>query len=243
MDRREIPPVQAQSLTEACIEHLERMILSGELAINERLPSERDFAARLKVSRPILHQALVDLEAKGLVRIEPRKGVYISDYRRDGSLAMLSSLLAYHDGRLAPELNQSMIDMRLLVETETARLAAQNRTAAHMSDLRRLLDAEHQAAGEDPQALTDLDFSFHHTIAIASGNLVYPLLVNSFKDVYTSLTGEFFRRHFNSGVIETVRRFHQDLVDALERRDPDSAAQTMAGMLRHGEKFLKGGGV
>lgn len=237
----EIEPIQAQSLKEACIERLEHMILSGELAIGERLPSEREFAARLNVSRPVLHQALVDLETKGLVRIEPRKGVYISDYRRDGSLAILSSLLSYHDGQLSSDLSQSLIDMRLLVETEAARLAALNRTAAQIAELRQLLDAERLAAGEAPQALTDLDFSFHHTVAIASGNLVYPLILNSFKDVYTSLTGEFFRRNFDTDVIEEVQRYHRQVVDALEVKDPDAAGRAMAEMLRHGEKYIKGG--
>jgi len=109
-----IEPIQVQSLKEACVARLEKMVLSGELKIGERLPSERDFASRLNVSRPVLHQALVDLEAKGLVQIIPRRGVFISDYRRDGSLAMLSSLLSYHNGQLAPDFGQSMLDMRML---------------------------------------------------------------------------------------------------------------------------------
>ena len=215
-----IEPIQVQSLKEACAARLEQMILSGELEIGERLPSERSFAARLNVSRPVLHQALVDLEAKGLVRIIPRRGVFISDYRRDGSLAMLSSLLSYHNGTLSPDFNQSMLDMRMLLETETARLAAQYRTELQMVEFRELLAAEIMAADSDPQTLTDLDFSFHHSIAIASGNLVYPLIINSFKDVYTGLTGIFFRRYFGTQVITAVHAYHQQLVDAFENRRP-----------------------
>ncbi len=235
-----IEPIQVQSLKEACAARLEQMILSGELEIGERLPSERSFAARLNVSRPVLHQALVDLEAKGLVRILPRRGVFISDYRRDGSLAMLSSLLSYHNGALSPDLNQSMLDMRMLLETETARLAAQYRTEVQMGEFRELLAAEIMAADSDPQTLTDLDFSFHHSIAIASGNLVYPLIINSFKDVYTGLTGIFFRRYFGTQVITAVHAYHQQLVVAFESRDTDSAVGTMLDMLKHGEGYLKG---
>jgi DNA-binding FadR family transcriptional regulator len=235
-----IEPIQVQSLKEACAARLEQMILSGELEIGERLPSERSFAAQLNVSRPVLHQALVDLEAKGLVRILPRRGVFISDYRRDGSLALLSSLLSYHNGALSPDLNQSMLDMRMLLETETARLAAQYRTELQMVEFRELLAAEIMAADSDPQTLTDLDFSFHHSIAIASGNLVYPLIINSFKDVYTGLTGIFFRRYFGTQVITAVHAYHQQLVVAFENRDPDSAVGTMLDMLKHGEGYLKG---
>ena len=236
----EIKPIQVQSLKEACIAQLEQMILSGELTIGERLPSERDFAARLKVSRPVLHQALVDLEAKGLVQIEPRRGVFISDFRRDGSLAMLSSLLSYHNGSLGPEISQSMLEMRQLLETETARLAAVNRTDEQLAWLKYLLDREIMAPVDGPEALTDFDFEFHLSIAIASGNLVYPMMINSFKEVYTSLTGKFFEEYFHTGVIADVHRFHIKLVAAIADQDPDSAAQTMSEMLTHGEGYLKG---
>ena len=236
----DIEPIQVQSLKEACISRLEQIILSGELKIGERLPSERDFASKLNVSRPVLHQALVDLEAKGLVQIVPRRGVFISDYRRDGSLAMLSSLLSYHNGELAPDFGQSMLDMRMLLETETARLASQNRTDQHLAEFQIILGQELEAADSDPQTLTDLDFAFHLAIAIASGNLVYPLIINSFKGVYTNLTGEFFRKYVGSKVVAEVHQYHRKLVDAFTKQEPDSAVQIMIEMLKHGENYLKG---
>ena len=242
MLNKDIKPIQIQSLKEACVARLEQMILSGELTIGERLPSERDFAARLNVSRPVLHQALVDLQAKGLVQIIPRRGVFISDYRRDGSLAMLSSLLSYHNGQLAPDFGQSMLDMRMLLETETARLAAGNRSEAQLGEFRELLAQEEKAADSDPQTLTDLDFAFHLSIAIASGNLVYPLIINSFKGVYTNLTGEFFRKYVGTPIVAEVHQFHRQLVVAFEMQDADSAVQTMTAMLAHGERYLKGEG-
>jgi GntR family transcriptional regulator, transcriptional repressor for pyruvate dehydrogenase complex len=238
--RANFAPLKVQSLKEACVARLEQLILSGELHIGKRLPSERDFAAQIGVSRPVLHEALVDLDAKGLVKIEPRRGVFVCDYRRSGSLAMLSSLLVYHEGQLDPTFLQSLIDMRLTVETETARLAALNRTAEQMSEFRALLAQEQQAAGGNPQTLTSLDFSFHLSIAIASGNLVYPLIINSFQGIYTSLTGEFFRKYSGTPVVETVRQFHIQLVDAFERRDAENARSLMFEMLRNGEQYLKG---
>ncbi|MFN2280490.1 MAG: FadR/GntR family transcriptional regulator [Anaerolineales bacterium] len=236
----QIEPIQVQSLKEACVARLEQMILSGELKIGDRLPSERKFAAQLNVSRPVLHQALVDLEAKGLVQIFPRRGVFISDYRQDGSLAMLSSLLSYHNGLLSPELSQSMLDMRLLLETETARLAAIHRTQQQLANFQELLSAEITTLDADPQTLTELDYKFHLLIAIASSNLIYPLIINSFKEVYTGLTGKFFRQYHDTPVIQAVHDFHQQLVAAIETQEADSAVQIMIKMLKHGEGYLKG---
>jgi len=234
-----LEPLKVQSLKEACVTRLEELILSGELRIGEHLPSERDFAARIGVSRPVLHEALVDLDAKGLVQIVARRGAFVSDYRRSGSLAMLSSLLAYHNGNLDPVFMQSLIEMRLTVETMTARLAALNCTPEQLAEFRLLLAEEEKAACGDPQTLTELDFSFHLSVAIASGNLVYPLIINSFKGVYTHLTGEFFRKYYGTPVVGTVRQFHIQLVETFEKQDAESADRIMTEMLKHGEIYLR----
>ncbi len=237
---RSFEPIKVQGLKEACILRLEELILSGELRIGERLPSERDFAARIGVSRPVLHEALVDLNAKGLVQIVPRRGVFVSDYRRFGSMSILSSLLTYHNGKLDPSVMQSLIDMRLVIESETARLAATNRTEEQLAQMQALLADEEKASCGDPQTLTDLDFSFHLLIAILSGNLVYPLIINSFQSVYTSLTGQFFRKYCGTPVVATVWQFHKQIVRNIKDGDPKAAVKTMTRMLIHGEKYLKG---
>ena len=188
----------------------------------------------------MLHAALVELDSKGLVQILPRRGVFVSDFRRSGSLAILGSLLTYHDGKLDPALIRSLIAMRLLVETETARLAALNRTEQQLAEFRNLLAQEAEAACGNPQTLTRLDFSFHLSIAIASGNLVYPLIINSFQGVYTHLTGGFFSRYCGTPVAEAVRQFHVQIVAAFERREAEAAATTMMAMLNHGETYLLG---
>jgi DNA-binding FadR family transcriptional regulator len=235
-----IEPLKVQSLKDACVSRLEQLILSGELKIGEQLPSERDFALRIGVSRPVLHAALVDLDSKGLVQIIPRRGVFVNDFRRSGSLAILGSLLTYHDGSLDPVLIRSLIAMRLLVETETARLAALNRTDQQLAEFRTILEDEARPACGDPQTLTGLDFSFHLSIAIASGNLVYPLIINSFKGVYTHLTGQFFSRYCGTPVADAVRQFHLQIVAAIEHREAEAAVATMTAMLNHGETYLLG---
>lgn len=231
-------PIQVLSLKAACIQRLEELILSGQWRIGARLPSERDLAAELNISRPVLHEALVDLAAKGLVSIEPRRGVFINDYRTSGSCALLSSLLAYRGGTLDPAFTQSLIDMRLLVETETAALAARHRTPEHLVSFQQLLEQE-AARPAEKAALVELDFSFHLLTAIASANLVYPLIINSFKMVYTHLTGQFFGCYLNTPVVEEVFTLHRRLVDAITRQSAPEAADIMKEMLLHGEQYLK----
>ncbi len=148
--RTTFEPLQVTSLKEACITRLEELILSGELKAGERLPAERDFAARLGVSRPVLHEALVDLAAKGLVTIHPRRGVLVNDFRVSGSCAILSSLLTYHNGSLDVDFTESLLAMRVLVETETARLAALYVTPQQERSLEEIIANEAACDRADP---------------------------------------------------------------------------------------------
>jgi DNA-binding FadR family transcriptional regulator len=233
-----LEPLKIQSLKDACIARLEGLILSGELKIGERLPSERDFAARLGVSRPVLHEALVDLDAKGLVEIVPRRGVFVSDYLTKGSLTLLTALLAYSDGELSEPFLRSLLDMRMLMETETARLAALHHTPERMQTLHGILDQEIGVDRHDEVQLSELDFTFHQSVAQASGNLMYLLVINSLRPMYTNITRRFFSKYPGNGVLEQVFSFHRQLTEAIQAGDSQAAAQVMADMLRHGAEHL-----
>jgi len=234
-----LEPVQVNSLKEACIQRLERLILSGDLKVGAHLPPERQLAAMLDVSRPVLHQAIVELEARGLVRIVPRRGVIVNDFRTNGSLALLTSLLSYHEGDLDPALKQSMIDVRLLIERETARLAALHRTDEQLQQLNHIVEQEQAFDRCNVRGLVELDFSFHLHVALASGNAMYPLIMNSFKDVYTNLTGQFFTRYCqDAATIDEVYDYHRRLVTAIADRDEEAAAAVMVEMLNHGAQKL-----
>jgi Transcriptional regulators len=77
--------------------------------------------------------------------------------------------------------------------------------------------------------------NFIFLIAVASGNAVFPLLLNSFRQVYTNLSGQFFK---DSQVISIVHKYHRDLVQALESKDAKKAVSIMKTLLTHGEKYL-----
>lgn len=227
--------IKTERLKDVFISRFERMILSGEIGMGQKLPSERELAARLGVSRPVVHEGLMELAAKGLVTMKPRAGAVVNDYRRHGSLPLISSLLEYGEGRLDRRLMDSIIELRELLECRFARLAANHRTEEHLEELRAVVERERSL---DPSATDDvvsLDFEFHLLVALATGNLVFPLLINSFRQVYTNLTGQFFQ---NPAVMERVHRFHRELLGAIADGDPDRSEAVMKEMLTHGERIL-----
>lgn len=231
-----LEPVKTDSLKEVCIKQFEGLILSGTFAVGQKLPPERELAKKLGVSRPVVHEVLVDIAAKGLVTITPRKGTVVNDFRRKGSVVLLTSLLEYHKGKLDPKLLEGLLNMRLLVEIENARLAANNRTTAQLEEFKNVLEQEATADHSDIETITRLDFEFHLILAIATDNLLYPLLLNSFKPVYTNLTDQFFQ---DESVVSIVFDFHKKLVAAISDCDAERAADIMHKMLSHGEDRLR----
>jgi DNA-binding FadR family transcriptional regulator len=231
-----LKPVRTESLKDVCVKRFEELILSGAVRVGERLPPERDMAQQLGVSRPVVHEALVDIAAKGLISMIPRQGAVVNDYRREGSLELLNSLLNYNEGKLDPKLLEGLLNMRMLVETENARLAAKNRTDEHLEQLRELRRRENETSVNDVEALVALDFEFHLLLAIATDNLLYPLLLNSFKPIYTNLARQFFR---NPEVVSSVFAYHGQLAAAIEALDGSRAETVMREMLANGEDRLR----
>jgi fatty acid metabolism transcriptional regulator FadR len=232
-----LKPIRTESLKDVFIRRFENLILSGKFPIGQKLPSERELALQLGVSRPVVHEGLVDLAAKGLVTMLPRVGTVVNDYRKEGSLSILTSLVNYHQGNLEPGLLVSLLEMRLLFEVETIRLAARHRNREQLDVLCTLLRKEDTINHQDVAAICELDFDFHHLIALASGNHIYPLLLNSFKHCYTNLSGQFFS---DPTVVPVVFEFHQKMVKAIKDKNEKSAARIMERMLSHGAEHLSG---
>lgn len=222
----ELEPLKSESLKEAFIRKFEELILSGELEPGRRLPSERDLAERLQVSRPVVHEGLIELAKTGLVTKKARHGWRVNDYRREGSIELLSSLLRFHGGQLDRGFLREFAEFRASLEAAAAEEAAQKRTEGQIAELEEHHRAFCAAAG-DPARQAEYDFRFHWTVNMASGNRLYPLLVNSLKQVYTRMLEQFYRNHRVAAVVEG---YQADLLAALQGRDKGEAGRVMKEM-------------
>ncbi len=236
MDKELLPKLKKRTLVDDFITRFEEMILSGKLSIGEKLPSERELAARLGVSRPVVHEGLIDLALKGLVTRTPTGGAIINDYRKDGSLSMLTSLLSLHNSIPEPRLAESTLEFRRLIEVENARLAAQHRSSEQLASMQAILEEEKVVGMDDVEKIADLDFRLHHIIAMSTNNIFYPLLLNSFKTLYLSGVQLFYS---NPNVIPEVFSFHIELVNAIADQNTEQAGDVMHRMLDHGASSYK----
>lgn len=225
--------LKSESLKELFVQEIETKIISGRIKPGERLPPERELAGLMGVSRGIVNSGILELASKGFVRIIPRKGTVVKDYKNEGTPAILVSIMNYHQGKLSPGLFNSMMDTRLLIEVESARRAAENRRAEDLQSLKRLLE-EAEKSKELEEHVT-LNYDFHHRVLIASGNVVYAMIFKSFEPACLNL----IRIYFASGdYMEQSLFSHRKLLGAIKSRQKEEAGSIMEKILQEGRKKL-----
>ena len=112
----EFEKLSAPSLKDLFIQQLQRMILSGELAVGTLLPPERELAQQMQVSRAVVNGGMAELAKQGFVEVRPRQGVVVADYRRQGNLSTLIAIMEYQGGILGKEEIQSILEVRRALE-------------------------------------------------------------------------------------------------------------------------------
>lgn len=209
-------------LKEDVIKEIEYRILSGAYRFSDRLPAERELALEFNVSRPVIHESLLILESRGLVTLRARHGALVNDFKKKGTLDLLTSLLCHTGEGLNGDVLKSLYSVRSLLESDAAHLAAENMDAVELETLKEVIESGSEET--DPQELAIRDFAIHHLIAEYSGNLVYPLLINSLKPVYLEFLRFFYRTEGNS---ISIRKIQSELLSALEKGEGSRAASIM----------------
>lgn len=207
------------SLTDLFVEQVQGMILSGELKVGEKLPTERELAATMKVSLAVVNGGISRLAARGFVRIAPRKGVYVEDYLRNGNISTLESILEYSENYFQKDLLSAIMDFRRLFELKFTECACVSRTPVNLQNLEQLVAAFTQE--EDYTKASALAFRFHQEVAVASGNMVYPLIVGAFRELYCK---SYFRMFSIQGKDRTAQKLAQ-LLEAIRSGDTASASK------------------
>ncbi|MGQ9858945.1 MAG: FadR/GntR family transcriptional regulator [Thermodesulfobacteriota bacterium] len=203
---------------------LHGLIISGQLRPGDKLPSQRELAESLEVSRSTLREAIHKLMALGY--LEPRQGVGTRVSRAD-PLRYMSSLPDHFllDGVSAAE----FLEARLIIESAVAKLAVKRASARQRAFLKEILERQARAAREGQvDEFSRLDTEFHLSLARLSGNRVLVRMEETILD----LLRQFIRRVSDlPGAIEDALVFHSKILEALEAQDPEEAQRRMASHL------------
>lgn len=210
------------------IEQIETLVLEGELASGEKLPSERLLGERLGVSRTVLREALSGLSARGLVQAVPGGGYLVAT--PDSGVVSSSLSIFLRAGKT--ELDYSKVhEVRKMLEVEIAGLAASRRSDDHVQLLEKAQKKLRKALSPlDPDAFSDADVEFHVILAQAAQNPLMVLLIESVTDVMRDV-----RRIGGSvpGARRNAIRYHDSILGAVRDSDPAAARKAMAEHLDH----------
>lgn len=181
----EFGQIVAPTIKELFIERIEGMIFSGVLAPGARIPSERDLAEQMKISKTIVHLGLEDLERMGFIEVIPRRGTFVADFSETGNLETLNAILRYNGGKLDRDMVVSIIELRDAVEGGALRRLGKCHTEADMANFRAMMSEFEEEAKQSPDvpAIAAALSKFHSRICTISGNRLFPLIMNAFRGV------------------------------------------------------------
>lgn len=141
-------------------------IKTHEMAVGERLPSERELTRLFGVSRASVRQGLARLEVLGYIDIVPGKGAYLKENIRDHFSRIIQLWLFEDQGSIF-----EVVEMREAIEAKAAQLAAQRATSEDLELISTYLAQMREAIqNETPEVYLEVDKAFHRAIATASRN-------------------------------------------------------------------------
>ena len=219
MSTRREPAIDPPSARDRVVEHVRRLIERGAMRPGDRLPSERDLAGELGVSRPSVRSGLEALEAMGVVVSRRGAGTFIADGPPDLGVEPLSLLASLH--RFTPS---EMFEARLVLETGVAGLAAEHAEGEPLAAMAEEV-TEMFASLEDPTAFLRHDVRFHRAIAAGCGNRVLAALMEMVSAQFYEL-----RRETVLGArdLRESAEMHRRIFRAIRARDAGAARIAMA---------------
>lgn len=212
-------PIRPLRVSDEVVEQLRNGILSGQLKAGERLPSERELASALEVSRVAVREALRNLEHSGFLAI--RQGATGGAFVKDLTFDHLT--LSFVDLFLAQKISiQELYQVRLLIEPEVARLASQHVTPEYRERLDRAL-ADEETPSQGIEQDVERKTTVHFILAEMCGNRFFEVLVRALMEVTRQVVlagGPDFTYIHPAGM-------HRPVVEAVLSGDPERAAQVM----------------
>lgn len=225
-------PIKNTKVYEQVIDQIKNMIVDGTLKKGDKLPSERELVQELQVSRTSIREALRALEIIGLVECRQGEGNYIKQSFESSLFEPLSIMFMLQESSM-----EEVLDLRKIIEVETAALAARQISDEEIENLSQLINKLKDTY--DEKTGVQIDKEFHYEIAKASKNYlilnilitVSSLIDNFIKDARSKILEE---EKNKSALIAQ----HENIFLGLLHHDPKEAADAMRQHLEFTNKYL-----
>jgi DNA-binding FadR family transcriptional regulator len=215
-------PVDSRKRADQVREGITAMIRAGQLQPGDKLPTETQLTEMFGVGRSSVREAVQSLVGLGIVEMRPGRGAFVSRVSVDDLARMFDGAVQLEFGAAL-----QLHEVRAMIETTAARLAAVRRTEADLTAMRRANDDYANQDEHDPEdLLVEADLRFHRSIVEASHNVILA-------QVMTSISA-LLKEHRRQYASARERRFrdivlteHQAILDAIASGDPAAATEAV----------------
>lgn len=212
-----IETIEPRRLYRQVADQLRKLIDDGEFAVGARLPTERELAMKLGISRPTVREALIALEVDGRVRIRVGSGIYVLPAPAEPAKTAPAPIAGPFE----------LLNARAVFEGAVAEEVARVASAADLAAIDRVLDEMAQAQHPGPNSMV-LDRAFHTTLADILGNDAVTRVVGDLFDQrihpYFAQLASYFE---NSDSWHSAMAEHREIRDCIAARDPAAARAAM----------------
>jgi GntR family transcriptional repressor for pyruvate dehydrogenase complex len=159
-------PIKQKKLYEQVIAEILQLINSGQLQDGDRLPTEKQIAHEMHVSKTVVREALSAMESMGYTRTKKGDGTYVAAMTLE-SLILPISIVLYQDENVI----KNILEFRSIIEPQFSALAAQRISDDQIEELKKIQDSMQREIDQGGIADKE-DLQFHTLLAKASGNSV-----------------------------------------------------------------------
>ncbi|RST77421.1 FadR family transcriptional regulator [Siminovitchia acidinfaciens] len=209
-----LKPIQKKRVYQEIIEQIQILIKKGDLKPGDKLPSERELAHSLSVSRNAVREAVSVLESAGIIEIFPGIGIFLIEDSNALILNRLAEILNNDVLRLS-----ELLDIRQGIEGHGAYLAAICRTDSELEEIRKAYEGMKKPSYSKVEAIRD----FHLAIAAATKNTtllrIVDMLLESFSRDY--------KAPYDKNERQILQTEYYEIVQAIEGRDAEKAESLM----------------
>lgn len=210
-------PIKSAKIYEIVMEQIKGIVKKGELKRGDKLPSERELCEKLEVSRSSVREALKALQMLGLIESKHGEGNFIKDNFEDSLIEPLSIVFLLLGSR-----SGDVLELRKVIEPETAALAAKNITNEQLIELKEIMNELNNT--QDAETSASLDKKFHYKIAQASGNNLISTIMFSISSLIENYIENSKVHTLNKDIVKIQ---HEEIWRALEIKDGVAAARAV----------------
>lgn len=209
-----------QMLSRMACDKIKKYIADNRLKAGDRLPTERDLAEQLEVSRPVIREALGILEGLGLIVKRQGKGIYLKD---PNFTVLFQEMMGVW--RQEEHSAEQLLQFRILMEQAAVESIIEQATETDYERLYALIAQSQQ----DPLSISEfikLDYLFHRELLSLSGNPLLAQLTDVIHTYFHRVESDKLKDGSSPERQNTIRQ-HTDIVRFLQAKDKDGAAQLL----------------